>query len=152
MRTQSPVIPVPRKIHSTGNANRNPVVLVFGEYKKVNHLKASEAEANIYIILSHNETFMYALTSAKVGKKKDALQSMGFIRKWLRNFPQRRGDNGLILCFAPAKMLYSAQICLLLGTETAMYSGSDLWILTVRAKMNIRSNSSSKKNKKWRDR
>lgn len=106
----------------------------------------------MYIILSHNETFMYALTSAKVGKKKDALQSVGFIRKWLRNFPQRRGDNGLVLCFAPAKMLYSAQICLLLGTETAMYSGSDLWILTVRAKMNIRSNSSSKKNKKWRDR
>lgn len=50
MRTQSPVIPVPRKIHSTGNANRNPVVLVFGEYKKVNHFKASEAEANIYIL------------------------------------------------------------------------------------------------------
>lgn len=155
MRTQSPVIPVPRKIHSTGNANRNPVVLVFGEYKKVNHFKASEAEANIYIILSHNKTFMYALTSAKVGKKKDPLQleSMDFIRKWLRNFPQRREDNGLTLCFAPAKMhLHSAQICLLLGTETAMYSGSYLWLLTVRAKMNIRSNSRSKKNKKWRDR
>lgn len=49
MRTQSPVIPVPRKIHSTGNANRNPVVLVFGEYKKVIHFKASEAEP-VYIL------------------------------------------------------------------------------------------------------
>lgn len=98
---------------------------------------------------------MYALTSARVGKKKDPLQleSMDFIRKWLRNFPQRREDNGLTLCFAPAKMHYSAQICLLLGTETAMYSGSYLWLLTVRVKMNTGSNSRSKKNKKkWRDR
>lgn len=93
---------------------------------------------------------MYALTSARVGKKKDPLQleSMDFIRKWLRNFPQRREDNGLTLCFAPAKMHYSAQICLLLGTETAMYSGSYLWLLTVRVKMNTGSNSRSKKNKK----
>lgn len=93
---------------------------------------------------------MYALTSARVGKKKDPLQleSMDFIRTWLRNFPQRREDNGLTLCFAPAKMHYSAQICLLLGTETAMYSGSYLWLLTVRVKMNTGSNSRSKKNKK----
>lgn len=100
--------------------------------KKSITLRLLKQNQYIYIILSHNKTFMYALTSARVGKKKDALQleSMDFIRKWLRNFPQRREDNGLTLCFAPAKMHYSAQICLLLGTETVMYSGSYLWLLT----------------------
>lgn len=121
--------------------------------KKSITLRLLKQNQYIYYFIP-NKTFMYALTSARVGKKKDPLQleSMDFIRKWLRNFPQRREDNGLTLCFAPAKMHYSAQICLLLGTETAMYSGSYLWLLTVRVKMNIRSNSRSKKNKKWRDR
>lgn len=97
---------------------------------------------------------MYALTSARVGKKKDPLQleSMDFIRKWLRNFPQRREDNGLILCFAPAKMHYSAQICLLLGTETAMYSGSYLWLLTESKDEHWVKFQEQKNKKKWRDR